>query len=275
MGIIKRHRFLETMVDATPSKSQLVSEFINEHVLRHASDHRTWNLPFAHVPWLDWLRYDWGMMLVAVIMTVGLAAWAARRHRPVPHGWSNVFEAYVLFIRDQIAIPSLGPEEGRRLTSYFCSLLFFILTLNMFGLLPCCTTPTGNVGVTCAMAVMFLVLAFGLTIYRRGVLGFLKAFVPGGAPGYMLPILVPIEVISVLSRAFALMVRLFANMLAGHIIILAMLGMIVTFGMVAFLPVTALVVALFFFEIFVAVFQAYIFTLLSAIFTGLLLNPEH
>jgi len=92
--------FGELLVDGAPSRQELVSEFINEHVLRHASDHRTWNLPFAHVPWLDWLRYDWGMLTLAVVLTVCLASWAARRHRVVPHGWSNVFEAYVLFIRD-------------------------------------------------------------------------------------------------------------------------------------------------------------------------------
>ncbi len=262
-------------MNGLPTKQELVSEFINEHVLRHASDHHTWNLPFVHVPWLDWMRYDWGMLALAVMVTVSLASWAARRHSPVPRGWANVFEAYVLFIRDQIAVPHLGHEDGPRLTSYFCSLFFFILTLNVMGLVPFCTTATGNVGVTCAMALLFLFLAFALAIYRRGPIGFLKAFVPAGAPGFMLPVLVPIEIISVLSRAFALMVRLFANMLAGHIIVLAMLGMVVTFGLVAFLPVVALVVALFFFEIFVAVFQAYIFTLLSAIFTGLLLNPEH
>ena len=259
------------MLESAPTKQELVREFINEHVLNHAPHGHTWNL----APALDWLRYDWVMMGLAVILTVVLATLAARRHRPVPTGISNVFEAYVVFVRDGIAIANLGEEEGRRMTSYFCSLFLFILTLNMLGLIPLCSSATGNVGVTCGMAMLFLILAVGMAISRRGLLGFLSSFVPHGAPLLLLPILVPIEVISLLIRAVALMIRLFANMLAGHIIIFAMLGLIVMFGAVAGVLVLPVAVALLLFEVFVAVFQAYIFTLLSAIFIGLLLNPEH
>ena len=262
------------MLESAPNKQELVREFIDEHVLNHASNGHTWNLPFLHVPALDWLRYDWVMLGLAVLITVLLASIAARRHRPVPTGMANVFEAYVVFIRDGIAIAHLGPVEGRRMTSYFCSLFFFILTLNGLGLVPFCSGATGNVGVTCGMALLFLVLSIGLAVLRRGVGGFLKSFVPHGAPALLLPVLVPIEVVSLLARAFALMVRLFANMLAGHIIVFAMLGLIVTFGLYA-LPVMVVVVALYLFEVFVVIFQAYIFTLLSAIFMGLMLNPEH
>ena len=258
------------MLESTPNKAELVREFINEHVLVHAPHGHTWNL----VPALDWLRYDWAMLALAVLTTVLVASIAARRHRQVPTGLANVFEAYVVFIRDGIAIANLGETEGRKMTSYFCSLFLFILTLNVLGLIPLCSGATSNIGVTCGMAALFLILAVGMAISRRGLLGFLSSFVPHGAPILLLPILVPIEVISLLIRAVALMIRLFANMLAGHIIIFAMLGLIVTFGLAA-LPVMAVVVALFLFEIFVVVFQAYIFTLLSAIFIGLMLNPEH
>ena len=262
------------MVESAPTRQELVREFINEHVLQHASNGHTWNLPFLHVSFLDWLRYDWVMLGVAAVLAVLLGARAARRHRPVPTGLANAVEALVQFIRNDIAIAHLGPVEGRRMASYFCSLFFFILTVNVLGLLPMCSGATGNVGVTCGLALMFLVLSVGLAIQRRGLLGFLGSFVPHGAPAVLLPVLVPIEVVSLVARAFALMIRLFANMLAGHIIVFAMLGLVTIFGLMA-LPVMALVVALFFFEVFVAIFQAYIFTLLSAIFMGLLLNPEH
>ena len=263
------------MLESAPiTKQELVQEFINEHVLNHAANGHTWNLPWRHVAALDWLRYDWAMLGLAVVVTVLLASVAARRHRPVPTGLANVFEAYVVFIRDGIAIAHLGEDEGRRMTSYFCSLFLFILTLNGLGLVPFCSGATGNVGVTCGLAMMFLILTVGMAVYRRGVLGFLGSFVPHGAPAVLLPVLVPIEVISLLARAFALMVRLFANMLAGHIIVFAMLGLVVTFGLAA-MPMVAVVVALYLFEVFVVVFQAYIFTLLSAIFMGLMLNPEH
>ena len=262
------------MLESAPTKQELIQEFIHEHVLTHSANGHTWNLPFLHVPALNCLRYDWVMLGLAVVVTVLVASLAARRHRPVPTGIANVFEAYVVFIRDGIAIANLGEEEGRRMTSYFCSLFLFILTLNTLGLVPFCSGATGNVGVTCGFAAMFLILAIVLAVWRRGVIGFLSSFVPHGAPALLLPILVPIEVISLLSRAFALMIRLFANMLAGHIILFAFLGLIVTFGLAA-LPVIAVVVALYFFEVFVVVFQAYIFTLLSAIFIGLMLKPEH
>ncbi|MEI6210782.1 MAG: F0F1 ATP synthase subunit A [bacterium] len=264
------------------NNQELVREFINGHVLRHAAHGDAWNVPFAHVPALDWLRYDWVLLGLAVVITVVVATIAARRHRPVPTGIANVFEAYVLFIRDGIAVAHLGPEEGRKMTSYFCSLFLFILTLNALGLVPCCSGATGNIGVTCGLALMFLILSIGMAVYKRGVVGFLASFVPHGAPALLLPVLVPIEVLSLLARAFALMVRLFANMLAGHIIVFAMLGIIVSYGMLVLgpsvimaLPVMAVVVALYLFEVFVVVFQAYIFTLLSAIFMGLMLNPEH
>ena len=262
------------MVEIAPTRQELVREFINEHVLQHASNGRTWNLPFLHVSFLDWLRYDWVMLGVAVVIAVLLAGRAARRLRAVPTGLANAFEALVVFIRDDIAIAHLGPVEGRRLASYFCSLFFFILTVNVLGLLPLCSAASGNVGVTCGLALMFLIFSIGLVIQRRGLLGFLGSFVPHGTPAMLLPVLVPIEVVSLVARAFALMIRLFANMLAGHIVIFAMLGLVAIFGVMA-LPVVALVVALFFLEIFIAIFQAYIFTLLSAVFIGLMLNPDH
>lgn len=264
------------MIDKTPTRQELVGEFINEHVLRHSGGEHggIWNLPGLHVPLLDWLRYDWVMLAVAVALTVALANLAARRHRTVPSGFANAGEAYVVFIRDHIAIPYLGERDGRYFTSYFCSLFLFVLALNMLGLVPTCSTATSNISVTCALALMFLVLAIAMAIARRGAIGFFRAFVPHGSPPAMIPFLVPIEVISLLSRAFALMVRLFANMMAGHIVVFALLGIVAIFGAIT-LPLLALVVALFLFEIFVAVFQAYIFTLLSSIFMGLLLNPEH
>ena len=252
-----------------------MQEFINSHVLRHASDHESWNLPGAHVAFLDWLRYDWVMLALAIVVTVGLATLAARRHRPVPTGLSNAFEAYVVFVRDQISVANLGHEEGLFFTPYFCSLFLFIFTLNVLGLVPFCSGATGNVNVTCAFALMFLFIAVLTAIWRRGVIGFFKTFVPPGTPWLLLPLLVPIEVISLVVRSAALMIRLFANMLAGHILILTIVGLVLIFSWYALILVLPLVVALFLFELFIAILQAYIFTLLSAVFMGLLLNPEH
>ena len=263
------------MLETGPSRQELVRDFINEHVLNHAGGGQAWNVPFLHIPGLDWLRYDWVMLGVTVLGLVLLGSFAARRHNPVPTGISNAFEAYVVFIRDSIAVAQLGPAEGPHFTSYFCTLFLFILSLNLLGLIPLCATATGNLSVTCAMGLLFLALAVGMAIRRRGLVGFLKTFVPTGAPWPLLPLLVPIEFVSLLVRTVALMVRLFANMMAGHITIFAIMGLAVIFSLWSLVLILPMLVLLFFFEIFVAVLQAYIFTLLSAVFMGLLLNPEH
>jgi F-type H+-transporting ATPase subunit a len=223
---------------------------------------------------MDWFRADWVMLGVSLAVMLLLAVAARRGRGEVPTGWANVFEAYVLFIRDHIATPQLGAVAGRLLTPYFCTLFLFVLVCNLLGLFPAFSTATGNISVTFGLASIFLVVALGTTLRLRGLRGLAHAFVPTGAPRWMLPMLVPLEVVSLGVRTVALTIRLFANMLAGHILIFALLGLVVIIGAWA-LPVVALVVGLFFFEIFVSLFQAYIFTLLSAVFMGLMTNPEH
>lgn len=257
------------------SRQKLVHEFIQEHVLQHMGSADTWNLPFVHIPLLDIFRYDWVMLLSSFVIFFLIVNKVRRRgDQLIPRGWVNALEAYVVFIRNQIAVPNLGSDDGRRMTPFFCTLFLFILVLNLLGVCPLFSAATGNISVTMALATVFFVLAVGGSVRRQGVAGFLRTFVPTGAPKLLLPFLVLMEIVSLVSRTFALMVRLFANMMAGHIMLFAMLGMVVIFGLYA-VPVVLLVVGLFFFEIFVAIFQAYIFTVLSAVFMGMLWHPEH
>ena len=144
----------------------------------------------------------------------------------------------------------------------------------LLGLAPIFSTATSNINVTGALAAITLAFMVFGSIYRNGFLGFLKVFVPSGVPWPVLLILVPVEVISMFSKAIALTIRLFANMLAGHMVIYSLLGMLVTFGWVA-CPMLLMTVVMYFFELFVAFLQAYIFTLLSAIFMNMMVNPEH
>ena len=141
-------------------------------------------------------------------------------------------------------------------------------------MIPVFSTATANINVTGALAsIIFLLLTIG-TILRNGFGGFIKALSPAGVPIFVLPIIFLLEVIGILIKPGALMIRLFANMLAGHMVILSLLGLVVMLGALA-LPAVVLAVGVSALEIFVAFLQAYIFTLLSAVFIGQMYHPEH
>jgi len=258
------------------SRDVLVHNYIQHHVLFHVADgeHSVWNLPFIRVPALDIFRNDGVMLALALLILVGLFGLLYRRGRDVPHGWSNLLELFVLFVRDQIVRPYFQPEDARRLAPVFCSFFFLILTLNLLGLVPLFSAATSNFNVTGALALITGAFMIGGGLWKKGPIGFLKSFVPAGAPMPLLIMLVPIEFVSFGSRVFALAIRLFANMLAGHILIFALLSMVVLFGWAAF-PVIFMAVGIYFFEIFMCMLQAYIFTLLSAIFIGQMLYETH
>jgi F-type H+-transporting ATPase subunit a len=142
------------------------------------------------------------------------------------------------------------------------------------GLVPLFVTARGNLGVTAALASVTLCFMIGGAIYKNGFVGFLKCFTPPGIPWPILIMLTPLEVLGIFIRTFALTIRLFANMLAGHIVIFSLLGLVYMFGWVA-VPALALAVGVYLLELMIAFLQAFIFTLLSAIFMGLLYHPAH
>jgi len=263
-----------TNMTSVAGKGEALREYIIEHVMYRTTHIDQWNIPFRHLAFLDVFRSDTVMLWTAVAVLLGLALLARRRMGDVPAGMANLFESLVAFVRDHIAVPSLGPADGRRMASLFCSFFFFIATVNLLGLIPIFSTATGNVNVTAGLAtITFGFMVVGAMV-RHGPIGFIRGLIPRDAPLLVKPLLLPIELISLLSKTFALTIRLFANMMAGHIVIFSLLGLVVIVGWYA-LPVVALVVALFFFEIFVCLFQAYIFTLLSAVFIGQTYHPQH
>ncbi len=266
---------LQASVAAVDRKT-LVHDYIQHHVLYHVADGEptVWNLPFVRVPVLDVFRNDGVMLATALLVLVGLFALLYRRDEEVPHGWSNLLELFVLFVREQIVRPYFHDADARRLAPVFCSFFFLILTLNLLGLFPLFSAATSNINVTGALALVTGAFMVGGALWKKGPIGFLKCFVPPGAPWPLLVVLIPVEIISFCSRVFALAIRLFANVLAGHILIFALLSMVVLFGWFA-APVVFMVVGIYFFEIFMAMLQAYIFTLLSAIFISQMAYEGH
>lgn len=234
-----------------------------------------WNVPYAHVGFLEWFHYDAVMLFFVVLLLAGLAL-AVRRHAGErnPRGLGAFMEMYVLFIRDFIVYDNLGPEVGRKYLSFFCTLFTFILFGNLLGLIPIFSTMTGNVNVTAGLATIFMVSSLFICVQLHGPKGLIGAFAPHGLPRWLAPIMTILEFVSFLSRSFALTIRLFCNMLAGHIVIYSLLGLIVLFGWVA-CPAVIIAVLMFFFEVFVACLQAYIFTLLSAIFINMMAGATH
>ncbi len=257
-------------------RNALVQDYIRHHVLYHVADGNpsVWNLPFIRVPALDVFRYDGVMLATGLMLLVALFAFLYRRDREVPHGWSNLLELFVLFVRDQIVRPYFPGDDARRVAPVFCAFFFLILTLNLLGLCPLFSAATSNVSVTSGLALATGTFMIVGALWKKGPVGLLKCFVPSGAPWPLLIILTPVEIISFCSRVFALAIRLFANVLAGHILIFALLSMVVLFGWVAF-PVVFLAVGIYFFEIFMSLLQAYIFSLLSAIFISQMAYEGH
>jgi len=248
---------------------------LDQYIRHHLSDSNQWQLPFLPTIELpEYLSLHGVMLLICSAILIFLFCFLYKKEQAVPTGLTNFLEVFILFIRDKIAIVNLGEKDGRRLTPILCTFFFFILTLNLMGLIPFFSTATANINVTGALALITLtVMIFG-TIYKNGFSGLLKALTPSGVPKPILILLVPIEAFGLLIKSFALMMRLFANMLAGHCVILSLLGVTVLMGYSA-LPTVFLALFISLLEILVAFLQAYIFTLLSAMFIGSMYHPEH
>jgi F-type H+-transporting ATPase subunit a len=219
----------------------------------------------------------------AALIVLVLVRLAMRSYRDrVPRGFGAAVEALVVFVRDEIAEKNIGHDDGRKFTPLLLSFFFFILVAALLGLMPFSATSTGNISVTMGLALVAFLAMQWAGISKYGVVHHFAAMVPPGLPKWLLPIMIPVELLGMFSRPFALMVRLFANMLAGHMVIATLLLLIplmaavsTVFG-ILMIPIS-LLLALFimFLEILVAFIQAYIFTLLTSIFIGMSAHPSH
>jgi len=222
--------------------------------------------------------------LLAAALVILFARLAVRSYRggQIPTGVGAAVEGLLLFVRNNIAEPNIGHGDGRRFAPLLCSFFVFILVAALLGLMPFAATSTGNLAVTMGLALVSFAAQQYAGISNHGLVGHFRNLVPRGLPPWLVPIMIPVEILSMFTKPFALMIRLFANMLAGHMVIttllllIALMGQINWLGGVAMAPVSILL-ALFimFLEILVAFIQAYIFTLLSAVFIGAYAHPAH
>jgi F-type H+-transporting ATPase subunit a len=204
----------------------------------------------------------------AVLLLVVFSA--LRKKALVPGGLYSFVEVLVAFVRNELAVPNIGKENADRFLPYLLTAFFFILFVNLFGLLPFSATATANINVTVCMALFTFLVTQYAAIRAMGIGGFLK-HLTGGVPAslaWLWPIMIPVEILGLFTKPFALTVRLFANMVAGHFVILALLGLIFAISVWVFPVSVALALAIFMLELFVAFVQAYIFTMLSALFIG-------
>lgn len=213
------------------------------------------------------------MMWVVAILLMIIFLFLARP-KMIPCGLYNMFESVIVFIREEIVRPNFGHLTDKFI-NYFLTLFFFILFMNLLGLIPYGASATGNVAVTATLAIFTFLITQAVAIKSQGVVGFIK-HLTGGVPWYLWLIMIPIEIIGLFTKPFALCIRLFANMTAGHVVILSLIGLIFVLNTIWVAPVSVLfALAMFMLEIFVAFLQAYVFTLLSALFIGLSLSHGH
>lgn len=196
----------------------------------------------------------------------------------VPKGIAKIFEPIVLYIKEEIAIPTIGEKHHAKFMPYLLTIFFFIWFVNMLGMTPLGMNVTGNIAVTFALAILtFIITQFnGKKTYWGHIFDPLGKSMPWVGKGPLYLLLVPIEILGIFIKPFSLMIRLFANMSAGHIVMMSLLGMIfifkswmggtLTFGLTAFIMII---------EFFVALLQAYVFTILSALYFGMAVEEHH
>ena len=279
---------------------------IGRMIFEHTADAHALELPFVgHVALPEWepvhigraaidlspTRHVVFLLLAAFLvwLTMWLTGRALERQRTrgsgAPKGMASLIEAIVLFVRDDVAIANIG-HGGARFAPYILTLFWFVLYCNLLGLLPFGATATGNLAVTGALALTALLTIEISGMVALGPMGYAKTivFVPPGTSGVtavlLTLIMIPVELIGKIVKPFALMLRLFANMTAGHFVILSLMGMIFIFGRLSYARwaiaggSVAFMLFMYALELLVAFLQAYIFALLTSVFIGLM-QHEH
>ena len=226
------------------------------------------------------------MLWVAAALCIITTLLALRAHNrrtssgKAPSGFGNGLEALVLYLRNEVVLPNVG-AHGNGYVPYLLTLFFFILFANLLGLVPYGATATGNISVTATLAIVtFIVIEMaGMKAQGKGYINTI-VFWPHDMSLpmkiFISPILTPIELLGKFTKPFALAIRLFANMTAGHVVLLALISLIFTFARWIIVPIPiAMALAISMLELFVAFLQAFIFTLLSSVFIGLIREGAH
>ncbi len=241
--------------------------------LSGAEDHGTafYNVNVAQLVALALMFVVFGAVLMS--FRAARAPWIVR-----------MFRGFCMWVRDEMVISVMGEEDGAKFAPYFLYLFFFIAFMNLLGMIPGSVVATATIYVTGALAVVTLLMMVIGGMIQQGILSYWKNLIPHGTPMWLLPLMIPLELISLIVKPFALTIRLFANMLAGHLVIYSFIGMIFLFAKMfemnwlswsTAVPSVALGVFISIIESFVALLQAYIFVYLSVIFVQQSLHPEH
>ncbi len=277
-----------------------LGEMLGHHIL----DGSYYELPFiGEVGLPQWTPFQVGglmidlsiskhvvLLLLAALITAALVMMAARviarqGTGRAPSGLANAIEAVVIFLRDDLCKEYIG-HGYQRFVPLILTLFFFILTMNLLGLVPWGGSATGNLAVTATLAIITFVVTEVSGFLTLGLRGYMRTifYTPPGTGGFvkyaMLAVMTPVELLGKFTKPFALAIRLFANMTAGHMLIFSVLGFIFLFGHIAFGRWLiaggsyAFVSAILLLELLIAFIQAYIFAMLSAVFIGLM-RHEH
>jgi F-type H+-transporting ATPase subunit a len=219
------------------------------------------------------------MAVLSAALLFFLARYAVKKRGIVAHGvLENGFEGIVLFVRDELVRPQMG-HHGDAFVPYFCTLFSFILLTNLLGIIPIPViggTATSNMGMTIPLAASVLIVGIVSGIKANGIGGFVKAFVPPGLPIVLRPVLFVLELAGYLIKHTVLAVRLCINMVAGHLVLGAFLTIIFAAkAYVAAVPAVSAALFVSVLELLFCLIQAFVFTLLSVLFIGGMVHPEH
>lgn len=251
-------------------------EVVEHHGHKSVINKETGKGPQFDLSITNFVVFQWIAVIFLAVMFNRVFSKYKKNPGKAPSGFQNAIEAMILYVRDEMIRPNIPSRVAADyLLPYFVALFFFILFMNLTGLVPGGHTATGAIAVTASLAIIsFFVI--NITAMRESGVGAWFKHLLGGAPAWLAPIMVPIEIIGMLVKPFALTIRLFANMTAGHVVMLSLLGILFFFKTfylsIAITPFSVFMYAL---ELLVAFIQAYLFTLLTAIFVGLAIGHGH
>ena len=246
---------------------------IKEYIMHHVKDEVIYPLHIGNFD-ISITKHILMLWIASAILIIFIPL-AFRSKSLIPKGPANFIEAIVVYLQETIIEPNLG-AEAYRYASYLLTAFFFIILTNLLGLVPMAATATGNISVTVTLALITLFVVQFSNIRKNGFKGYVKSFVPSGIPGWMIPLIFTVEVLGMLTKHVALAIRLFANMFAGHLVMFTILGLIFLFKNIFIAPFPILgIVFVSLLEILIALIQAYIFTILSAVFIGMGLSSQH
>ncbi len=209
-------------------------------------------------------------MFLSILLLVSGLLWTTKKYRSAPlaapKGCLAMIDLIISFVKNEIAIPNIGHRHYARFLPYLLTIFCFIWLNNILGLLPGGANVTGSISVTLVLAAFTILI----TIFNGNKYYWRHIFKPEGVPSWLLPIMIPVEILGILTKFFSLMIRLFANITAGHIILLSIISLVFSMKStcIGFIVSVPFGTFMFLLKLLVAFLQAYVFTLLSAIYFG-------